>query len=69
MGLSEGVDLAVAIEDLNADIGLPSGLGAMGVSEDMIEDFVPHALADLAHRTNPREVSAEDYATLFKAAM
>lgn len=69
MGLSEGADLAVAIEDLNADIGLPSGLGDMGVSENMIEDFVPHALADLAHRTNPREASAEDYAALFREAM
>lgn len=69
MGLSEGADLAVAIEDLNADIGLPSGLGDMGVSEDMIDDFVPHALADLAHRTNPREASAEDYAALFREAM
>ncbi|WP_108880972.1 iron-containing alcohol dehydrogenase [Anderseniella sp. Alg231-50] len=69
MGLTAGADLAVAIEELNADIGLPSGLGAMGVSEDMIEDFVPHALADLAHRTNPREASAEDYAALFRQAM
>lgn len=69
MGLAAGADLAVAIEDLNAEIGLPSGLEAMGVSEDMIVDFVPHALADLAHRTNPREASAEDYAALFKEAM
>ncbi len=69
MGLAAGADLAAAIEELNADIGLPSGLGAMGVSEDMIEDFVPHALADLAHRTNPRETSAEDYAALFREAM
>ncbi len=69
MGLSSNADLAVAIEDLNAEIGMPSGLGAMGVSEDMIEDFVPHALADLAHRTNPREASADDYAALFKEAM
>ena len=69
MGLAAGADIAAAIEELNADIGLPSGLGAMGVSEDMIEDFVPHALADLAHRTNPREASAEDYAALFREAM
>lgn len=69
MGLAAGADIAAAIEELNADIGLPSGLGAMGVSEDMIDDFVPHALADLAHRTNPREASAEDYAALFREAM
>ena len=69
MGLPSNADLAAAIETLNAKIGIPSGLGAMGISEDMIEDFVPHALADLAHRTNPREASAEDYAALFKQAM
>lgn len=69
MELPAGADLAGAIEQLNADIGLPSGLAAMGVSEDMIEDFVPHALADLAHRTNPREVSADDYAALFRQSM
>ena len=69
MELPAGADLAGAIEQLNADIGLPSGLAAMGVSEDMIEDFVPHALADLAHRTNPREVSAADYAALFRQSM
>ncbi len=69
MGLADGADLAEAITELNAEIGLPSGLGAMGVSEDMIDDFVPHALADLAHRTNPREPSAQDYAALFKEAM
>ncbi len=69
MGLGAGADLAEAIESLNADIGMPKGLGAMGVSEDMISDFVPHALADLAHRTNPREPSAQDYAALFNEAM
>ena len=69
MDLPAGADLAGAIEQLNADIGLPSGLAAMGVSEDMIDDFVPHALADLAHRTNPREASADDYAALFRQSM
>lgn len=69
MGLPANADLAAAIETLNAEIGIPPSLGAMGISEDMIKDFVPHALADLAHRTNPREASAEDYAALFKQAM
>lgn len=69
MGLEAGADLAQAIEDLNARIGMPKGLGDMGVSEDMIADFVPHAMADLAHRTNPRPVSADEYEALFKAAM
>ncbi len=69
MGLKAGVDLAEAIEGLNAEIGMPKGLGEMGVKEDMIADFVPHALADLAHRTNPRVATAEDYEALFRQAM
>ncbi|MGB7204734.1 MAG: iron-containing alcohol dehydrogenase, partial [Anderseniella sp.] len=69
MGLKEGADIAAAIEVMNAEIGLPKGLGSMGVSEDMIADFVPHALTDLAHRTNPRPVTAQDYAQLFRQAL
>jgi alcohol dehydrogenase class IV len=69
MGLKAGADLAEAIEALNVEIGMPRGLGEMGVSEDMIADFEPHALADLAHRTNPRLPTEEEYVALFKAAM
>lgn len=69
MGLAEGADIAAAVEDYNAGIGMPRGLADMGVTEDMIEDFVPHALADLAHRTNPVLPTADEYAGLFKAAM
>ena len=69
MGLEPHADLAAAVETMNQYIGMPSGLKAMGVSEDMIEDFVPHALADLAHRTNPVQPSGDEYRALFKAAM
>lgn len=69
MGLEPHADLAEAVEKMNEYIGMPSGLKAMGVTEDMIDDFVPHALADLAHRTNPVEPTAEDYKALFRAAM
>jgi 4-hydroxybutyrate dehydrogenase len=69
MGLEPHADLAEAVETMNEYIGMPSGLKAMGVTEDMIDDFVPHALADLAHRTNPVQPTAEEYKALFKAAM
>ena len=69
MGLEPHADLAAAVETMNEYIGMPSGLGAMGVSEDMIEDFVPHALADLAHRTNPVQPTGDEYRALFRAAM
>lgn len=41
----------------------------MGLTADLIEDMVPHALSDLANRTNPKPVSAEAYVTLFREAM
>ena len=56
---------AVAVARRNADIGLPSGLSAIGVTREMIPDLVPHALADLAHFGNPRKATAEEYAQLF----
>lgn len=69
MGLPEGSDLAREIEKMNAEIGLPNGLAAMGVPANLIDDMVPHAVADLSTRTNPRPVGAEEYARLFREAM
>ena len=69
MGLTSDADLAREIEKLNSDIGRPSGLSEMGLSEDLISDMVPHAVNDLATMTNPKEVSAEDYAELYRCAM
>ncbi len=65
MGLDAGADIAAAVARRNADIGLPSGLSAIGVTREMIPDLVPHALADLAHFGNPRKATAEEYAQLF----
>jgi alcohol dehydrogenase class IV len=69
MALGRGADLAKAVERRNAAIGLPDGLRAMGVTEAMIPDLVPHAVADLSSRTNPRPVDAAAYADLFGAAL
>jgi 4-hydroxybutyrate dehydrogenase len=69
MGLPTGADLARAVEEMNAAIGLPPGLAAMGLGEEHIPDMVPHAVADLSTRTNPRPIDAEDYAQLFRAAL
>jgi len=69
MGLLPNADVASEIEQLNADIGLPGSLSEMGLSEDLIEDMVPHAVSDLATMTNPKKVRAEDYVELYKLAM
>ena len=69
MALGRGADLAKAVERRNTSIGLPAGLRAMGVTDAMIPDLVPHAVADLSSRTNPRPVDAAAYADLFRAAL
>jgi 4-hydroxybutyrate dehydrogenase len=69
MGLDAGADIALAIEQRNKVLGLPSGLTAMGVTAEMIPDLVPYAQKDLANFGNPKKVSAQEYAELFAAAL
>jgi alcohol dehydrogenase class IV len=69
MGLDLGADIAVAVEQRNAVLGLPRGLSALGVTADMIPDLVPYAQKDLANFGNPRKVSAQEYAELFASAL
>lgn len=69
MGLEEGADLAAAIEAMNAQIGLPSGLGEMGVEENDIAGIVEYAQQDLSARSNPRRASAEDFEAMVRASL
>jgi 4-hydroxybutyrate dehydrogenase len=69
MGLAADADVAAAIEMLNRRIGLPSSLGATGVTREHIPQLVDHALADLAGATNPRPVEAGDYRRMFEEAV
>jgi alcohol dehydrogenase class IV len=61
MNLPEHADLAQALFDMTARLGLPTGLRQMGVDESMFDKVVAGALADHCHRTNPREATADDY--------
>jgi 4-hydroxybutyrate dehydrogenase len=69
MDLPPNADLADAVAARNESLGLPSHLGAMGVTEAMIPELVGHALADLSNRTTPRPVDAATYAALFNAVL
>jgi alcohol dehydrogenase class IV len=44
-----------------ARLGLPTGLGAMGVTEGQFNAVITGALADHCHKTNPRIASADEY--------
>ena len=61
IGLEPGGDLAAAIERMNAEIGIPSGLTEMGIVEEDIPGLIEYALKDLSARSNPRRCSAEDF--------
>lgn len=68
MGLRSGSDVPEAILDMNARLGLPSGLAAMGVGEDVFDRVIDGALADHCHKTNPRLASAQDYRDMLQSA-
>lgn len=69
MGLEKGADVAQAVHDMTARLGLPTGLAAMGVTEDMFDSVIEHALLDHCHKTNPRIASADDYRRMLNESM
>lgn len=69
MGLKSGSDIPEAIKDMNAQLGLPSGLQAMGVQSDWYEKIIHGAMQDHCHKTNPRIATAQDYEQMLLAAM
>ena len=69
MGLRSGGDIPEAIRDMNARLGLPSGLAAMGVQRSQFDDVIKGALADHCHKTNPREASPEEYRQMLEASL
>ena len=69
MGLSSASDIPEAIKDMNARLGLPTGLGAMGVQSAMFDDIVTGALADHCHKTNPRIASADEYREMLASSL
>lgn len=69
MGLHPGADIDVEITAMNARLGLPKGLGALGVTEALFPRIIEGALADHTHKTNPRLAAPEDYTRMLREAM
>jgi 4-hydroxybutyrate dehydrogenase len=73
MGLPEGDDdgstVAEAIRAMNARLGLPSGLAALGVEPGLFERIVDGAMADHCHKSNPRLATRDDYVRMLEASM
>jgi alcohol dehydrogenase class IV len=69
MGLQSAGDIPEAIRDMNARLGLPTGLAAMGVERAWFDRIIDGALADHCHKTNPRIASREEYEELLASSM
>ena len=69
MGVANTSDLPQALRDMNARLGLPTGLSQLGVSSSMFSNIIAGALADHCHKTNPRLASDADYADLLEQSM
>jgi len=69
LALPAGADLAQYVSDLNARIGLPPSLSAIGVTEAHWPAARDYAVSDLATFTNAVPFDAEKYDELFKRAL
>lgn len=66
---AQGDALALAIVQRNAALGLPAGLGAMGVEPAIFDRVIAGAMADHCHQTNPRRATEDDYRAMLEASM
>jgi alcohol dehydrogenase class IV len=69
MGLASASDIPDAIRDMNARLGLPTGLAELGVERAMFQKIIDGAMADHCHKTNPREATREDYEQMLAASL
>ena len=72
MGLSEreanAAGVADAVSALNERLGIPKGLGAMGVKQDVVEQIAEGALGDHCHQSTPRQPTKAEYVQLIEAS-
>jgi 4-hydroxybutyrate dehydrogenase len=66
MGLGVGDRLDEFAARLNRDLGLPSGLAAMGVPEAFVDESIDKAMKDHCHATNPRIATPQDYRQMLR---
>ena len=69
MEIPPGADVAQAIAQLNARIGIPASLGAIGVRAEHLALALDYAVSDLATNSNARKFGPAEYEELFKRAL
>jgi alcohol dehydrogenase class IV len=60
---------SAALRDLRKRCGLPEGLRAEAVEESDVAALADKAIEDACHRSNPRPVTRDDLAALYRAAL
>lgn len=66
----QGADLCIdMIKSLSQTVGIPEGLGVLGVKESDFETLATNALKDACSLTNPRKGNLEEVMAIFKKAM
>ncbi|EOU1697789.1 L-threonine dehydrogenase [Clostridium perfringens] len=66
----QGADLCIdMIKSLSQIVGIPEGLGVLGVKESDFETLATNALNDACSLTNPRKGNLEEVIAIFKKAM
>ena len=70
MGLPEreanATGVANAVAALNERLGIPKGLGAMGLSQGEVEKIADGALGDHCHLSTPRQPTKAQYVELIE---
>ena len=61
--------LAERVRELADEVGVPKGLAALGVTEDMLPQLARNTLHDACLATNPREAGMADIEAVFRAAL
>jgi alcohol dehydrogenase class IV len=69
LGLGTNADLAQYIADLNARIGLPPSLSAMGAKQEHGDGAIEYAVSDIATLSNAIPFDADKYRELFGRAL
>jgi 4-hydroxybutyrate dehydrogenase len=69
MGLPFGADIAAAFRHLNASIGLPASIGALGVAAGCVDRAARSAAASFFNASSPKRGTVDDYAMLLAQAL
>ncbi|MEO8523226.1 MAG: iron-containing alcohol dehydrogenase [Caldimonas sp.] len=69
MGLSHANETSGALRAMTSRLGLPVGLGELGVLPALFPRIVAAAKADHSHASNPRAASEEDYLWMLEQSM